>query len=148
MFTVVINTFEISHRKSFEKKIHKSKLHCYHFNSGADINARNNLHQSLLHGAVLTSDIHMLTILLQSSIDMTLRDINGRTALDIACVKNCMGIISIIINKMKRGLDPSTLNELLYTSMIEAVVHDNSEVLQLLVDFGENKFNPRHRFVC
>lgn len=56
--------------------------------SGADVNLQNDLGMSCLHWAVQVQSFELVQLLIENGIDVTLRNKENKTALDIA-LENC-----------------------------------------------------------
>lgn len=109
-----------------------------------DLNAINNMMQTPLHVATIVNRDDMVSLLLKSRADVTVRDRRGNTALMLACSKGFREVAETILNHIEQSLGTSYIQEQFKLTNFDGqtCLHMAAEVDQRdIIDLLVNKFN-------
>ncbi|KAJ7618021.1 ankyrin repeat-containing domain protein [Roridomyces roridus] len=103
-------------------------------NLGADVNFQD-AGGSALHASSIRNRPDIVSLLLDSGIDVNVKDKKGRTALEIACAENNTTIVRLLLG---HGADTNSNGAFLGTALQTAAWVGNEELVKLLLERGAN----------
>lgn len=111
--------------------------------AGADLNAVDAKGNTPLANAIWLEDVRMVQLLLKSKVQVNqlLQHASGvTTALNIAVFRQSMPIVRFLL---KAGADPNTGTYVTHTPLETAIIHGDSEIVQMLLNAGANSSRKR-----
>ncbi|XP_046819065.1 L-asparaginase 1 [Vespa crabro] len=91
------------------------------------------LFPSMLNAAVVKCDIDKLKSLKEYGANVSQTNVDGRTALHIAC---CQGNLNIVQELLKMGANVNKKDRFQRTPLIEAIENDHREIINILLEHG------------
>ncbi|KAI4485299.1 hypothetical protein M0804_006804 [Polistes exclamans] len=91
------------------------------------------LFPAMLNAAVVKYDIDKLKSLMEYGANISQTNVDGRTALHIAC---CQGNLNIVQELLKMGADVNKKDRYHRTPLIEAIDGDHHEIINILLEHG------------
>ncbi|XP_047353243.1 L-asparaginase 1 isoform X2 [Vespa velutina] len=88
---------------------------------------------SMLNAAVVKCDIDKLKSLKEYGANVSQTNVDGRTALHIAC---CQGNLNIVQELLKMGANVNKKDRFQRTPLIEAIENDHCEIINILLEHG------------
>ena len=96
-------------------------------NYGADVNALSDMGTALM-AATYKKDLEMVTLLIEHGANVNLKDVNGTTALHLACIFNAAPIAKILI---KNKANMNSKDQKSKTPLDYAILNNNIEIIKL-----------------
>lgn len=108
--------------------------------AGADVNARDDYHQTtVLMSAIRDDNIQIIKLLIESGADTEMQDDMGNTALHHAITwPSNPQVVGLLL---KNGADVNLKNYFGFTPLMRARIAGNEEIIKLLIGAGGNEDN-------